>query len=87
MTTDAYEEKLLSATNEAKSGVDYSAQDGATCPHCATPRARITGSLPWEDGFKTRYHKCSNQDCPLHRMDITIKSVQVDPVRQRAMGG
>lgn len=86
MTTDAYEEKLLSATNEAKGGVDYSAQDGASCPHCNTPRSRITGSLPWEDGFKTRYHKCVNQECPLHRMDITIKSVQVDPVRQKAMG-
>lgn len=86
MTTDAYEEKLSAAFNAAKAGVDYSAQDGARCPHCETGRARITGSLPWEDGTKTRYHKCVNQECPLHKMEITIKSVQVDPVRQRAMG-
>lgn len=85
MTTDAYEEKLLAALNTSKAGVDYSAQDGARCPHCETTRTRITGSLPWEDGMKTRYHKCVNPDCPLHKMDITIKSVQVDPVRQKAM--
>ena len=82
---DHAEKKLLAAITEARAGVDYSAQSGATCPYCRTPRAKVTGSLPWESGTKTRYHKCARGACPLHKGGITFKSVQVEPVPNQAV--
>ena len=87
MTTEDFQDKLTTAVDKARAGVDYSAQAGAQCPYCSTIRAKVTGSLPWDSGFKTRYHKCVNQDCALRKLDITIKSVQTDPVHQQVVGG
>ena len=84
MTHEAYEQQLLAAAEAARNGIDYSAQLGAVCPSCQTPHAKVTGSLPWESGTKTRYHKCVNPACPLNKLGITIKSVQVDPVAAKA---
>jgi len=68
------------AVAKAAAGVDYSPRLGAVCPLCRTPRARVTGSLPWEGNIKVRYHRCVSGNCRLHRLRITIKSVEVDNV-------
>jgi len=79
MTTD----ELERAIELAAAGVDYSPRYGAVCPLCGTPRARVTGSLPWDGNIKVRYHRCANQECRLARLKVSIKSVEVDNVGGR----
>ena len=62
----------------AKTGVEYSARYGATCPICNTSRIPVAGSLPWDGNCKIRYHKCKNPECPIAVLGTTIKSVQID---------
>lgn len=60
---------------KAKAGVTYSARDKATCPACGQQMATYR-TMPWDGGFRTRYHKCSNQDCPLNMLDQCVKSIE-----------
>ncbi|MBU0680117.1 MAG: transcriptional regulator [Proteobacteria bacterium] len=78
MSNDDYLKKLVEAKAQAASGVDYSPRFGAVCPSCATTRAVVTGSLPWDSAIKIRYHRCRNSGCPINQMGISIKSIEVD---------
>jgi len=72
------ESELVIAKRQADAGVVYSPQFGAICPACSTYRAKVVNSLPWKDNLKIRYHSCANITCTLHKLNITIKSVEVD---------
>lgn len=65
-------------SDTARSGVDYSPKDGATCPLCKTIRIPVSGSLPWDGDYKVRYHKCNNKKCPISVLGVTVKSIQVN---------
>ncbi|MCE1273869.1 MAG: hypothetical protein LWW75_05000 [Chlorobiales bacterium] len=68
---------IVMAKAAAERGVDYSARDGAKCPFCGT-KTKIYRSMPWEESFRVRYHRCEQGSCPLSALRVTIKSVQCD---------
>ncbi len=69
--------KLVIAKGAAASGVDFSPRSGAVCPWCGQ-KAKGYRTLPWEDMTRIRYHRCENLACPLCKMGVTIKSIEVD---------
>lgn len=66
---------VVELVSAAKAGVTYSARFGAECPACGTSLA-TTRTMPWDGGFRTRYHKCCNPDCALSMLGQGIKSIQ-----------
>lgn len=61
----------------AEAGVEYRPGRGAYCPACGA-KLRTVNTLPWTEGFRTRYHKCAAPDCILAKMGKNIKSVQTE---------
>ena len=57
-------QKLVLARNTAAGGVTYSPRTGALCPYCGRT-AKIYKTLPWEDATRIRYHRCTDQSCPI----------------------
>ena len=74
---NAIVKKLVLSREQAASGVDYSARNGAACPWCGE-KTRITTTRPWEDKTRIRYHRCTNPQCPISTLNVTIKSIEVD---------
>ena len=62
---------------KADAGVDYSVRYGAVCPVCGKRKIPTVTVRPWNGKFRVRYHKCSNEECLLHRAGLSIKSLQV----------
>lgn len=67
---------VVIAVQSAESGVDYTPRYGATCPWCGQKRIPVYKTMPWSDGFRIRYHHCSNPECLLHGLGTTVKSLQ-----------
>lgn len=63
---------------KAEGGVDFGGR-GALCPCCGR-RAKVVTTRPWESGCRVRYHRCENQGCLLHKLGVTIKSLQQDSI-------
>jgi hypothetical protein len=59
----------------AKAGVTYTARLKATCPACGH-QLQTTRTMPWSACFRIRYHKCTNQDCPLSMLGQSVKSLE-----------
>lgn len=72
--------KVIAARDEAAKGVDFSPRAGALCPLCGE-KSKIYSTLPWEDNTRIRYHRCENGSCPMSSLKVSIKSIEVDPVR------
>jgi len=72
--------KIATARRIASGGVDYSPRVGALCPWCGK-RARITNTQPWAETVRVRYHLCHAAGCVLASMRISIKSIEVDTVK------
>ncbi len=61
---------------KAEQSIDYTPKHGAVCPECGQKHIKIYASRPWEDDIKIRYHKCTNEECLLSMIGVSIKSVQ-----------
>ncbi|MGI6655249.1 MAG: hypothetical protein ACOX5Z_00155 [Desulfobulbus sp.] len=59
-------------------GYDYSPRHGVSCPWCGH-RTVVYATLPWADDVRIRYHRCTQAVCPVARLGISIKSIQVEP--------
>jgi hypothetical protein len=71
--------RLAAAREQAAAGVDFSPRRGARCPWCGA-RAKIYKTFAWEDRARLRFHRCYQQGCALAQMNVSIKSIEVDPV-------
>jgi len=74
---NAIVKQIALAKREAAAGVNYTARLGAPCPHCGA-RSRIYRTMPWENTTRIRYHRCTNEKCPLSALGVGIKSVEAD---------
>jgi hypothetical protein len=73
--------QMMQSKRVAQAGVDYSPRTGARCPWCGE-RAKIYKTMPWEDNTRVRYHRCQQRGCVLQRLEVTIKSIEVDQVAE-----
>lgn len=69
---------VAAALAKASEGVDYTARDGAVCPVCGSKKLKVYKTMPWEGAARTRYHHCKNRRCVLHKLGLSVKSIQVD---------
>lgn len=81
MRNSAVLTKVTAAIDTAAAGVDYSPRTGATCPWCGR-KSRIYKTMPWEDATRVRYHVCDNGACVMASLRVTIKSIEIDPIKQ-----
>ena len=58
---------------EVHDGANWSQQYGAECPVCGYFTRFAYCHLPWQDGIKTRYHRCPH-------CNNNFKSIALDPV-------
>ncbi|WP_284152050.1 hypothetical protein [Desulfofustis limnaeus] len=73
--------RLAAAREQAAAGVDYSPRFGARCPWCGA-RVKVYATQPWEGPVRVRYHRCYRQGCALAQMNVSVKSIEVDPVAE-----
>lgn len=71
--------QIAAAKREAENGVDYSPKYGALCPWC-NKKAKITRTAPWDENMRVRYHRCHEHGCVIAKMEISVKSIQIDTV-------
>lgn len=64
---------LVAILAKARDGVVY--KRGAKCPVCGA-KAKVITTRKWDDGTRIRYHRCSNEDCVVHSLDVNVKSVE-----------
>ena len=68
---------IKSARRKADEGVFYNARDGAICPCCGEKHLRVVTSRAWKQDRRVRFHRCSNPDCLVGQMDLSIKSIEI----------
>jgi len=73
---------IVFAIQKAAQGVEYTPKYGAVCPFCGSIRMRTITTRKWDGDTRTRFHRCKNKSCPLHKRKVYIKSVQVDETRK-----
>jgi hypothetical protein len=74
---NAATKRIVLIVEMARTGVVYDSRDGAVCPGCGAS-LRAYKVMPWDGGFRVRYHKCTNPDCVLCAIGEGIKSLQED---------
>lgn len=69
--------QIAAAKRTAENGVDYSPKYGALCPWCGN-KTKITRTAPWDENVRVRYHRCHHPGCVIAKLQISVKSIQVD---------
>lgn len=68
--------QIAQARKQCEAGVEYSPHTGATCPVCQTNKIKVKTVRSWKDGFRLRYHQCTNPACVVNVMGLYIKSLE-----------